>query len=154
MVDLTQITAAHEALFARLKADPAFAQAEGKFNELLPHEPPTKPWLNVVMAPGRAQVLDEVLGLGEDDVVVEYAQIFHIEWVVSRPDDAKRKAAFEQGLRDIQRILHADRTLGGVARGLTIGPGDREGHRYALFSATSAANIPVRVLLAGASPIG
>lgn len=154
MGDLTKITAAHKGMFQILKDAAAFEDAKVKFNELLPDKPPEGGWLNVVKAPGRAQVLGEVLGLGEDLVVVEYAQIFHVEWIVSRPDDAKREARFEQGLLDLQSTLYAARTLGGVARGLTIGPADYEGHRYSFFPTTSAANVPVRVLLSGPSPIG
>lgn len=151
---MSKILDAHHALHEALRDAEAFAEALVNFNEALPAEPPLQLWLNVVMAPGRAEILDQVLGLGEDQVVVEYAQTFHIELIVRREDAAIREALFTQALAAIQAILHAERRLGGVARGLQIGPADFTNHRYAHIPTTAAANIPVRVLLSGPSPIG
>jgi hypothetical protein len=151
---MSKIADAHKALFETLKGAASFSFASVNFNEALPAEPPQEPWLNVVLAPGRAELLAEVLGLGEDLVVEEFAQVYHLEWVVRREDPTIREQLFEQGFAAIQAALHADRTLGGVARGLKIGPADRANHRYAFIPTTAAANIPVRVLLSGPSAIG
>lgn len=110
-------------------------------------------WLNVVKAPAPAQILNEVLGLGEDLVEVEFAQVYQVEYIVRRNDDANRQARFTAGLATIQTALHADRTLGGVARGLVIGPPNFENHRFAYDAKSSAVVIPVRVTYAGHSPI-
>lgn len=153
MTDLTQIAAAQTGMVAALQAGAVAGGLTVRNNEAL-LEDWGETWLNVVRSPGVPRIIDEVLGLGEDDVVVEYAQTFHLEWIVTREDDAKREMLFQQGLKAIETALHADRTLGGVARGLMIGPPDFENHRLAFQEKTSAVVIPVRVLLAGASPIG
>lgn len=110
-------------------------------------------WLNVVKAPAPPQILNEVLGLGEDLVEVEFAQVYHVEYIVRRADDGHRATRFSAGIATIQTALHADRTLGGVARGLVIGPPNFENHRFAYDAKSSAVVIPVRVTYAGHSPI-
>ncbi len=153
MSDLTQIARAQSALVAALQAHAAFADAAVRNNEALLDER-GEVWLNVVRSPGVPKILDEVLGLGEDDVVVEYAATFNLEWIVTREDATKRDQQFQNGLLAIQSALYADRTLGGIVRGVMIGPPDFENHRLAFEEKVSAVVIPVRVLLAGASPIG
>lgn len=153
MTDLTQIALAQTGMVAALQAGDIADGLTVRNNEALLDDW-GEVWLNVVRSPAPPKILDEVLGLGEDDVVVEYAQTFNLEWIVTREDDAKRELAFQQGLKAIETALHADRTLGGVARHLMIGPPDFENHRLAFMAKTSAGVIPVRVLLAGASPIG
>lgn len=153
MTDLTQIALAQTGMVAALQLGVVFPGLTVRNNEALLADR-GEHWLNVVRSPGVPKIVDEVLGLGEDDVVVEFAQTFNLEWIVTRDKDDARELEFQQGLRAIQTALHADRTLGGVARGLNIGPPDFENHRLAFEPKTSAVVIPVRVLLAGASPIG
>jgi hypothetical protein len=153
MAEAPQILLAQTALAQALAPRPTFDGLPVNVDAALPEERVER-FLNVVRSPEKAQILDEVLGLGEDDVVVEYAQIYHVEWIVQREDDARRAETFNAGLLDIQSGLYADRTLGGAARGLTIGVPNYENHIYAGAPHTSAVVIPVRVLLAGASPIG
>jgi len=157
--DATVIDRAHAALVLVLDAVPAFDDItvhRGEyFKEELLEGGDTKRWLNVLIAPGAPQILAEVLGLGEDDgYEVEFVQVYQIEWLVQRDNDAARDAAFQAGLLAIQAALRADRILGGAARGLTIAPATRENSALPFTAKTLSAVIPVRVQLRGPSPIG
>lgn len=152
-MDLTRISAAQTAMVGVLQDALAITGVVVRKNQNLADDR-GEYWLNVVRSRLPPQILDEVLGLGADDVVVEYAQLYNLEWIVTREDEDQREAGFQGGLLMIQAALHADRTLAGQARGLTIGPPDFENHRLAFAPATLAVVIPVRVLLAGPSPIG
>ena len=153
MTEATKIMLAQAAIAVALGGRDAFAELVVAVDAALPEERVER-FLNVVRSPEKVVILDEVLGLGEDDIVVEYAQIYHIEWIVQREDDTRRAEIFNAGIKAVEAGLHADRTLGGAARGLTIGVPNFENHVYAGAPHTSAVVIPVRVLLAGASPIG
>lgn len=158
LADLTAIDRAHGALHGVLAAAAEFAAITVHQGAVLPtvmEGGDTRRWLNVLIAPTPVQVLGEVLGLGEDadGYEVEYIQTYHLEWLVQRDNDAARKAAFQAGLLAIDAALRADRTLGGAARGLTIGPPAREPNSLPFTAATLSALIPIRVQLRGRSVI-
>lgn len=149
---MSKIFMAQAAIVAALQACPAFSDKRVTNNEALRQEPADY-WVNVVRARRVAEILDECMGLGEDLVEIDFAQTYQVEWIVRREDDVRRQQEFEQGLLAIQTVLHADRTLGGIAQGLTVGPGNFEDHVLATAPKTSAVVVPVRVVLTGLSPI-
>lgn len=142
---------AHDALVAQLGAyaSSAFPDAVTRDKALAGDE--VQASLNVLKSQQPPQVLGEQMGLGEDDVLVEYVQTFDVEWIVRAEVDADRLARFTQGLKDIAAALYADRSLGGQASGLNIGPPNYENHTLAGAPNTAAVLIPVRVSLRGTS---
>jgi hypothetical protein len=153
MSDGIKIFRVLEALAGVLAGHPGTFWPEVRLNEDTPSEPPQAPWLNVAIPPGRTQILEEVLGLGEDRPLIRFAQIYHLEWIVRRNDKARREEIFFGGLRAFEDALYADRLLGGLAKGLEIGAPDFTGHKYVLHPDTSAASVPVRVIMTGRSTL-
>ncbi len=154
---LTAVDRAHLALVTTLAAAPTFAEQRVRMGEVigddLDDDGVTKRWLNVLIAPGPPIILDEMMGLGEGLSVVEYIQVFHIEWLVQRDNAAARTQAFQAGLLAISGALSADRKLGGAARGLTVGGPDRESNSMPFTATTMSAVIPIRVQLRGSDPL-
>lgn len=149
---LNTVEDAHDALVAALAASEASA-----FDNVTPTRDAALPGeavaasLNVVKNPQPAQVLGEQMGLGEDDVLVEYVQTFDVEWIVRENDEATRKARFAAGLVAMEAALYADRTLGGQAAGLNLGAVNYENHTLSGAPHTAACVVPVRVSLRGLS---
>lgn len=115
--------------------------------------PETPASCNVVLNPAPAQILAEQLGLGEDAIIVEWVQTFDIEWIVRDENEATRTERFTDGQAAIEAALYKDRTLGGAACGVNIGPPNYENHTIAGTPHTAACVIPVRVSLRGLSPL-
>lgn len=119
---------------------------------VLPEQLPRQ-WLNVVKSARPPEILSELMGLGEDEVTVDFVQTFQVEWITSGDDDDERRSRFGDGLEAIDTAIAVDRTLGGLARGCTLAPPDYEAHRLAGSPGVSAVNVPVRVVLRGRSTI-
>lgn len=151
---LNIVETAHNALVAALQASTAdvFDGLTVTRDAVLPGDE-VPAFLNVVRNPQPAQVLAEQLGLGEDAIVTEWVQVFDVEWIARANDETARVQAFSDGLVAIAAALHADRSLGGAAGGLVIGPPDYEDNRFSGAIDAKAAAIPVRVSLRGLSPI-
>lgn len=148
---MTAILDAHKAIVAALAdvIDDVTAQRDAD----LPGDQVER-FLNVVLPPNSTQVTAEQLGMGEDDVITEFVQTFHVEWIVREEGEDVRDTAFSDGQMAISAALLADRRLGGKARGLTIGVPNFASHTYAGAEHTCAVVIPVRVeLRAVGSPI-
>ncbi len=150
---MTTVDRAHAALVSTLAGASTFAGLKVRLGEVLgddlDDDGDTKRWLNVLIAPGPPIILSEMMGLGEAEAVVEYVQVFHIEWMVQRENAAARTQAFQVGMLAISDALSADRKLAGTARGLTVGGPDRESNSMPFTPTTMSAVIPVRVQLRG-----
>lgn len=149
---MSMIFDAQARIVGALQAQPAFSGDRVTNNASLTQEAVER-WINVVRSQRLPEILDECMGLGEDEVELDFAQTYQVEWIVRREDDERRNQDFQQGLLAIRTALHADRTLGGLSLGLTIGPPNFENHVLATAPKTSAVVIPVRVVLSGLSPI-
>lgn len=110
-------------------------------------------FLNVVLSGQPVQVLAEAMGIDEDESEIEYVQTFNLEWIVRHDDAELRRVYFAQGLAAVDAAVKRDRTLGGLAHGMTVGPLRFDVNPRATSPATQAALIPLRVALRGTSLI-
>ena len=148
MTDRILIDLAQDALVALL--DVALTGVTATRDRALPQADEGQyDFLNVVLAGKPPEIQAECMGLAEDLVEVEYVQTYNLEWIVRRPDDAEREAVFGAGLRAIETAVLSDLTLGGIARGMTLGPPVFEVNPMVFSPATRACLVPVRVALRG-----
>lgn len=108
-------------------------------------------FMNVVLSGRPPEVQAEAMGLEEDESEIEYVQTINVEWIVRLADPAARRALFARGLAAIDAMVRADRTLGGLARGLTIGPVQYDVNSLVGSPDTMACLVPLRVALRGTS---
>lgn len=117
-------------------------------------------FMNVVLSGRPPEVQAEAMGLVEDESEIEYVQTFNVEWIVRDGDDVPedddiatvaRRALFGRGLAAIDAAVRFDRTLGGLAHGLTVGPPQYDVNPLVGSPTTMACLVPVRAALRGTS---
>lgn len=145
----TLVERAHAALTAQIGQ--VLPGVEAQQDATLPLSAAAVLFLNVVKSARPPEVQAECMGVEEDESEIEFVQTFMVEWIVREEDGVSRAETFSQGLAAVDAAIRSDRTLGGVARGVTLGPPSYDVNPLITSPATKACLIPVRVALRGRS---
>lgn len=150
IVEDVQILRAQDAVVELLRG--AIPEADPRKDDIFPQAPAARLFfLNVVLSARPPEILAEAMGLDEDESEIEYVQTIIVEWIVRDDDVQRRPVLFRQGLAAIDQAVRRDRTLGGLAHGLTVGPPQFDTNPMITATGSQAALIPLRVALRGTS---